>query len=285
MDSVCDNFLKKEKIKLTGKYQDVVVIHSSKGEELLDDVDVNQFNITEVQEITLKIEDLQEDEEQNKDNEEENKEKEEPRGVTMRDLGYEEDITSELDEPILDVVRVSFGDKTAEDEEEIDETIMDVVKVSFEDKPDEKMDEPIMDVVTVSFDDKTVKETTGEQSDEVIMDVVKVSFDDKPAEENYQPITVVTVSFGDKVTEDENNEEDNREITTTLVTWGQEIEEKCDVDETDGIQDSNIKVNEDLKITRDELDEFEKDEDSDLTKSVSTSSFHSLSEEVKLIIF
>ena len=63
VDPACDNYLRKEKIKLSGKYQEVVVIHSSKSEELLDDVDVNQFNTTEVQSITLKIEDIQEEDE------------------------------------------------------------------------------------------------------------------------------------------------------------------------------------------------------------------------------
>ena len=381
VDPACDNYLRKEKIKLSGKYQEVVVIHSSKSEELLDDVDVDQFNTTEVQSITLKIEDIQEEDEreENKDSEENQVLEEESKPVTMRDLGYEDEVKSESNEPLLDVVTISFSDKsageeTAEDksfeenaEEETDEPILDAVAVSFnyesvEETTEAKTEEPFMDVVTVTFGDISSEETSGEKMEELILDVVTVRFGDEPGEEATKEKTeeplmdIVTVNFGDKsdekATEEETEEplmnivtvsfgdksgeettkekteeplmdivtvsfgdksgevateepildvvtvrfgagdkigeeateieesdvrkEENVKMTTTLVKWGHRDVEKPDI----------IKVNEDWKLTKDELEAeeaSEKDEDSDLPKSVSTSSFHSLSEdEVRL---
>ena len=403
VDPACDNYLRKEKIKLSGKYQEVVVIHSSKSEELLDDVDVNQFNTTEVQSITLKIEDIQEEDEREENNDcfEENQVlEEELKPVTMRDLGYEDDVKSESHEPLLDVVTISFSDKSAGEAtaEKMEEPILDNVTVTFEDISDEekaaeKTDGPIMDVVTVTFEDKSVEENAEEETDEPILDAVAVSFNDESVEETSEAITtepfmdvvtvtfgdisseetsgekmeelildvvtvsfgeksgeevteekteeplidIVTVSFGDKTGEETTEEkieeplmdivtvsfgdksgevatkepildvetvrfgagdktaeeateveesdlrkEDNVKMTTTLVTWGQRDVEKHDILDIERDIDSIIKVNEDWKLTKDELDAeeaFEKDEDSDLPKSVSTSSFHSLSED------
>ena len=247
VDSACDDYLRKQKIKLSGKYQDVVVIHSSKGEELLDDVDVNQFDTTEVQSITLRIEDLQEEEE-----------------------AGEEASTEKTDEPIMDVVTVSFGDKSGEEAttEKTDEPIMDVVTVTFVDKPGEeatteKTEEPIMDVATVTLVDKSAEEAAAEKSDEPIFNVVKVTFGDKLAEENTDV-----------------SKEDYEKITKTLVTWGQEVMETDDIIYVQGENDRiSNEVTEDWKLARDKLDEEEKD---DLPKSISTSSIHSLSDEVKL---
>ena len=104
---------------------------------------------------------------------------------------------------------------------------------------------------------------------------------------------VVTVSFGDNTGEEAIEESDvrktdNVKMTTTLVTWGQGDVEKHDNINKDGVLNSIIKVKEDWKLAKDELDGeegLEKDEDSDLPKSVSTSSFHSLSEDEVRIKF
>ena len=272
VDSACDDYLKKQKIKPSGKYRDVVVIHSSKGEELLDDVDVNQFDTTEVQSITLRIEDLQEEEE-----------------------AGEEASTEKTDEPIMDVVTVSFGDKSGEEAttEKTDEPIMDVVTVTFGDKSGEeatteKTDEPIMDVVTVTFGDKPGEEATTEKTEEPIMDVATVTLVDKSAEEaaaeksDEAIFNVVKVTFGDKLAEENSDvsKEDYEKITKTLVTWGQEVMETGDTIYVQGENDRiSNEVTEDWKLARDKLDEEEKD---DLPKSISTSSIHSLSDEVKL---
>ena len=281
VDSACDDYLRKQKIKLSGKYQDVVVIHSSKGEELLDDVDVNQFDTTEVQSITLRIEDLQEEEEE----------------YEHSNKSGEVTTTEKIDEPIMDVVTVSFGDKSGEEAttEKTDEPIMDVVTVTFgdqsgEEATTEKIDEPIMDVVTVTFGDKPGEEATTEKTEEPIMDVATVTLVDKSAEEaaaeeSDEPIfNVVKVTFGDKLAEENTDvsKEDYEKITKTLVTWGQEVMETDDIiyvqEENDRISNE---VTEDWKLARDKLDEEEKD---DLPKSISTSSIHSLSDEVKLLI-
>ena len=285
VDSVCDSYLKKEKIKLSGKYSDVVVIHSSKGEELLDDVDVNQFENTEVQSITLKIEDLQEEDETN-----------EPIldvvTVSFGDKSGEEATVEKTDEPLMDVVTVTFGDKSGE--EKTDEPIIDVVTVSFGDKTGdgaiaEKSDEPIMDVVTVSFNDESDEVATAEETDHAIQDATLTANVMLTAKKTDEPfLDVVTVTFGDKSDEEATVEVcEESKANVTLVSWGQEDVEMVDITNVDGDQERiSNKVNEDWKLTRDELDADESFEKDDLPKSVSTSSIHSLTEEVKLnIIF
>ena len=163
---------------------------------------------------------------------------------------------------------------------------MDVVMVSFGDKSDEeKTEEPLMDVVMVSFGDKSCEEATEEKTEEPLMDV---------EESTEEPIlNTVKVSFGDikgeeAMEESDVRKEDNVKMTTTLVTWGQGDIEKHHIINKDGVLCSIIKVKEDWKPAKDELDGeegFEKDEDSDLPKSVSTSSFHSLSEDEVRIKF
>ena len=121
VDAVSDEFIRNAKIKLTSKYPDVVVIHSSKTEELLEDVDVDQFDNTEVQSVTLKIEDLQDQDEGDDDEAEE----EQGRATTMKDLGYDDTI-SERNET-LDDVAVTFDgieeakEENADENEETDE--------------------------------------------------------------------------------------------------------------------------------------------------------------------
>ena len=112
-----------------------------------------------------------------------------------------------------------------------------------------------MDIVTVSFGDKSGEETTKEKTEEPLMDIVTVSFGDKSGEvATEEPILdVVTVRFGagDKIGEEATEieesdvrKEENVKMTTTLVTWGHRDVEKPDI----------IKVNEDWKLTKDELE-------------------------------
>merc|ERR1739838_704943 len=108
-------------------------------------------------------------------------------------MGTEE----KIEEPLMDIVTVSFGDKTGEETTE------------------EKTEEPLMDIVTFSFGDKSGEVAT----EEPILDVETVRFGagDKTAEE------------ATEVEESDLRKEDNVMMTTTLVTWGQRDVEKHDI--------------------------------------------------------